>query len=276
MDRKSSVIAYFNTKADQYDLVDTQPYWVLSDRILWDILTEKLAAVLESPSNAILDAGAGTGRWGLRLAAHFSRKVHSFDISPEMIRVAQKKSQKDPSLEESATFEVADIDTFKASRPFEAVLVLHNVLSFVPDPLTSIRSLAAATKRGGLLAAAVGNQYHALYFNIANRRTDQLQTNFKDKEVKFTETMPPMRLFTPEELKLLFREAGFSEVEVLGFPVTIYPSTEETTIKHSNAKLKDLLEDKDVAEEIFSIEKTLSRKEEAAARGNILLVIARK
>ena len=53
---------YFKNKAADYDRVDEQVYWRLSDSILWHTFNEYILKNL--PSNfSFLDAGGGTGRW---------------------------------------------------------------------------------------------------------------------------------------------------------------------------------------------------------------------
>ena len=57
------VTDYFNGKAHQYDDVDGQLYWVLSDRFYKEVLKTELRDFLENKTELrLLDAGACTGR----------------------------------------------------------------------------------------------------------------------------------------------------------------------------------------------------------------------
>ena len=61
-----NVVGYFAGKAEQYDDVDQQLYWVFSDRLYREILKRELGHSLAEKSQVrLLDAGAGTGRWSV-------------------------------------------------------------------------------------------------------------------------------------------------------------------------------------------------------------------
>ena len=95
----SSVVEYFDKKAEKYDLTDEQIYWVLSDTLLWKALIKVfLEEVKQSNLKVrILDAGGGTGRWSIKISRYLRNlaEVHLVDISKKMLEVANKKIKKD-------------------------------------------------------------------------------------------------------------------------------------------------------------------------------------
>ena len=42
MEQSKEVIEYFKNKATEYDLVENQIYWKLSDELLWSIFSKKV------------------------------------------------------------------------------------------------------------------------------------------------------------------------------------------------------------------------------------------
>jgi hypothetical protein len=72
MSYKEEVIEYFAQKADAYDAVIHQPYWVLSDKLLWHFFKDLVLDTLPSDFR-FLDAGGGTGRWTDKILASYPR-----------------------------------------------------------------------------------------------------------------------------------------------------------------------------------------------------------
>jgi SAM-dependent methyltransferase len=80
-------------------------------------------AHLEREPGRALDIGTGTGTGALFIASrHPSAEVVGIDISKPMIAEARRKAERGGS---TARFEVADIATFEASRPFDLVLMMN-------------------------------------------------------------------------------------------------------------------------------------------------------
>jgi len=82
--------AYFKHKAKQYDDVDKQYYWKLSDDLLWWNLQKFLKKL---PKNfRFLDAGGGTGRWSERILHSYPHATGVIcDISSSMLDVAERQ-----------------------------------------------------------------------------------------------------------------------------------------------------------------------------------------
>lgn len=272
MNSKDEVRAYFAAKAADYDEVDRQRYWMLSDALLWWLLEREVVAHLpHTPS--LLDAGAGTGRWSAKvLAARSDAHATLVDLSPDMLAEARTK------LEVQApgrfTASVADLDSFRGEPEHDLVLCLHNVIGFVDDPRAVVSQLLASLKPGGHLVLATPNWYHALYFALSVGDVGLAQRIHATHKAWFGRDMPGMHAFTPEELRAMVPEEW--EARVFGFPVSLYPGMEETRLFGETESLGSLLGAPSAVQAIMDIEKEMCLRPDVSARGNQLLLIARR
>jgi ubiquinone/menaquinone biosynthesis C-methylase UbiE len=275
--RKRGVLNYFRKKAKHYDDVDYQFYWRLSDTVLWNLLSKLILSRLKNERIKLLDAGAGTGRWGLRIAEELGCKTMLLDISDEMLEVARKKVEK-KGLMDLVVTQKGDIEKveFLGNSRYDLVLLLHNVLSFVDNPKKALINMAKITKKGGYIVVVVANKYHALYFSNVTRQFEELDRVMKENQIKFTKECPPMWTFTPTSLSSLLKRSGFSSIKTYGFPITIYPNMEETTLSQNSKYMKESLSQKDIMEKLIETESEVCLEKEAAARGNMLLAIGKK
>ena len=98
----------------------------------------------------------------------------------------------------------------------------------------------------------------------------------KEGKGRFTSDMPYIHLFTPQSIKELYQKVGLKEIEVYGFPITIYPGMEETQITGSSERVANLLENVDNYEKIYKLEKKLLMRCDSSGRGNNLFVVGTK
>lgn len=273
---RDSVLDYFAKKADRYDDVDDQVYWRFSDELLWSTLIEDIIPRLETDAPTLLDAGGGTGRWSIRtLEAHPEMDGVLFDLSEEMLDEARTKVDGDP-LEQRLDIQQGDLleIDYQLEESFDLVYCFHNVLGFVSDPGQVVDNLASCLVPGGLLVCFVPNKYHGVYFNIKTGRVD-IAARIAEEEIgTFTDDMPEMHFFTPSGLESTVSESGLEPVITRGLPVSVYPGYEETRISGNTETLRELLSAK--FKTVLDIERRLSKLSEAAARGNNVLLVARK
>lgn len=274
------VATYFNGKAEAYDLVDDQLYWVLSDAFYKEVLKRKLGDLLsERGSVNVLDAGAGTGRWTLFLHDLFAERVSLsgllVDISEEMLVVAARKIAA-RGLDACYKVRTGNIEELPdvPDASFDLALSFYNVLSFVEHPERAVAEVAKKLKRGGTYVSVVGNTYHALYFSVLTGREQEIERVLRDSHIAFNDLMPPMRCFTPTELRDLYLANGFSGVEVLGGPNFIYPGMEETFVHGQTDDIRTKLSDSDALQRILDAELRYFDREDVVGRGNTLLAIA--
>ncbi|GGV42862.1 class I SAM-dependent methyltransferase [Streptomyces spectabilis] len=267
--------SYFNGKADAYDDVDAQPYWVLSDELLWSALTEYVLPRLPEDFR-FLDAGGGTGRWSHRFAtARPDATGVLYDLTPAMFGHARAKAERYGYADRLACREgdLGRVGEELAGEGFDLIFNFHNVLGFVDSPTDVIKQLAGLLNPGGLLVSFVPSRWHAAWFNLTLGQTAEAGRNLEGRG-RFTDTMPDMHLFTPEQLRAMNEDAGLRVDLTTGFPVLLYPGYQETQISGSTRSLAELLGDRAAFDEVFALERGLLGTADAVGRGNNLFVLA--
>ncbi len=282
-DYYKNVTKYFNNKANEYDDVDEQLYWVLSDRFYKEVLKRELGNFISTQNELkILDAGAGTGRWTLffhELFSNESRKVSGtlIDISADMLKVAEQKIL-EKKLDDVYSSVVGNIEVMKEipDNHYDISLSFYNVLSFVETPAKAVQAISNKLKSGGMHVSVVGNTYHALYFSVLTVRTNEINRITTESKIAFNDLMPPMHCFTPNELKELYLQNGFSEVIVRGGPNFIYPGMEETFVKGQTETISSKLADDSTLQKILDTEIAMYDADDIVGRGNTLIAFATK
>ncbi|UFX83124.1 class I SAM-dependent methyltransferase [Candidatus Absconditicoccus praedator] len=275
----NDVTSYFSKKASEYDLVDEQLYWVLSDELakkfLIDILKENQKNELK-----LLDAGAGTGRWALNFYEILKNKVELkadlIDITKEMLDEADNKIKKlrIQNNFKSSVGNIENLDDY-INNYYDFAISFYNVLSFVNDYNTAIGEVYKKLNDGGKYIGIVGNKHHSYYFSLLTNRINELDS-INNNKIRFNDLMPYMHCFTPDELRNLFKNNGFKEVKVYGLLNYIYPGMEETFLKGQNEQKYNILKDKNTFNKILDLEYSNLYDENLASRGNTLLFIATK
>ncbi len=273
---QNEVLEYFKDKASGYDLVEGQVYWRLSDQLLWHIFDKRALSRL-AESFRFLDAGGGTGRWSEKVLRNYKSSMGMiYDLSSDMLEQSEQKRknglEKKLELRQGSIESMNDID----DETFDLTFSFHNVLGFVNSPQEAIKEMVRVTKKGGYVVSVVPNQYHCIFFNLMLGRVNEAVHASDEGKGRFTLDMPYMHLFTPQNLKEFYQKAGLEDVNVLGFPVTVYPGMQETQISGSTERIANLLENSDNYDNIYKLEEQLSSKGEVAARGNNLFAIGIK
>ncbi|MEU7043461.1 class I SAM-dependent methyltransferase [Streptomyces varsoviensis] len=266
---------YFQAKADAYDDVDAQPYWMLSDELLWWALENYVLPRLPEGFR-FLDAGGGTGRWTHRFATN--RPDSSgllYDLTPEMSDHARRKADAHgyPERLRVRNGDLADVGTELAGERFDLIFNFHNVLGFVADPGEVIASLAGLLTRRGLLVSFVPSRWHAAFFNLSLGNVAEAERCLAGRG-GFTDTMPDMHLFTPDGLTELHRAAGLGIDVLTGFPSLLYPGYQETQLHGSTDRLERLLSDRAQVERLIALEQRTMAEPAAVGRGNNLFSVA--
>lgn len=223
-----------------------------------------------------LDAGGGTGRWTKKILDEFPQATgYLVDLSVDMLDEAKKKFA---SQEYSSRVHLSEGDIERlqySAKTFDVSFNFHNVLGFVQNPQIALGELSRVTKSGGYVVSLVPNLYHNLFFNVSVNNFKYVETAMKEEMSKFTDNMPFMHMYTPIKIRNMYEVAGITVERVSGFPNVIYPGYAETQLHGSTEVLEDILENRDVFNNIFEVEKELFYAEDIAARGNQIFIIGK-
>ncbi len=271
-------IDYFREKAQGYDLVETQLYWKFSDEILWYLMRIHVLDKLKDRDIKFMDAGGGTGRWSIKILEYLPQSEGVLcDISDEMMSEASKKVA-EKKLDSKLSLQKCNIEKMhdQKDNTYGLVINFHNVLAFTQNPAKAFSEMFRVLKNGGFLVSVVPNKYHGLFFNIATGRLDDIENIAAKCQGRFTDSMPRINFFTPSSLRQMYNAHRIKDLKILGFPVTVFPDTQETKITGTSKHVEGVFGDEIKYKKLLEIEKNLVLEEEAAARGNNLFAVGQK
>lgn len=151
----------------------------------------------------VLDVGAGTGRYALKLARSGAR-VTAIDRSPEMLAVARQKAQAEGL---PIDFQLA---SFENSLPFEAnqfdLLICALALCHVPDLARTVQEFARVLRKGGYLLIT---DFHPASVGFGWR------TQFKRPGVKY---LLPNMPHTRDDYVAALSASGLTILEEIDIP----------------------------------------------------------
>jgi S-adenosylmethionine-dependent methyltransferase len=174
-------------------------------------------------AHPVLDAGCGTGLYGLGLLKSGFRVVFS-DLSQKMLDRAAEKAAAMPQRK-NASFVKSDLQTLAEfeDATFSLLVAQGDPLSFVPDPEGAVRAIARVLRPGGSAVASVDSRFGGVDVYAKRAKpaevaelADFLKTGgatwlADEKSERF-----PTHAFTPAELRRLGERAGLETVEVVG------------------------------------------------------------
>ncbi|OGM49363.1 hypothetical protein ABOM_003501 [Aspergillus bombycis] len=100
------------------------------------------------PGSRILDVGCGTGKPVADILASAGHEVHGIDVAPKMVKIAQSQVR--------GSFEVANMNDFHPSQPYDAVFAILSLFQHTPgEEYSLIFKFSEWLKVGGYLAIAV-------------------------------------------------------------------------------------------------------------------------
>ncbi len=218
------VESYYDEKSSTYDSVFDTAYYKIYDAITWKYLEPYIPSDREA---LVLDAGGGTGRWSIRMAAKGCR-VTLVDNSSGMLKLATEKIKK-AGLRDRITIEKGDLRKLRhKDETFDMALCEHTLFA-LEDPDAAIRELSRVLKRGGSLVISALNLYVQLLMylpfkeipqsdkfdevmDILSRRRHGTMT--KDGKVR-------IHTWTPDEFRSLLERNGFKVERIIGKGVTM-------------------------------------------------------
>lgn len=137
------------TYSDAYDILYAEKDYESE----CDIIERAIAVYARRPVRSILDLGCGTGNHALPLACRGYQVVGVDRSAPMLARARQKATQVSSRCLE---FHCGDLKGFSAERPFDAVIIMFNVLGYQIEPdgaLEALRNVHRNLAPGGIMVA---------------------------------------------------------------------------------------------------------------------------
>ena len=107
-----------------------------------------LDLVGDTPLQAVLDLGTGTGRM-LQLLSPFANRVVGVDLSPAMLSVARAEVER--AGLRNVQLRQGDVYALPVERDSYDLVLVHQVLHYLDDPQRALREAARALRPGGRL-----------------------------------------------------------------------------------------------------------------------------
>lgn len=277
-DYYDDVKSYFERKAEDYDLVDNQIFWQLSDKLLAEYIDKVITDHLDKDF-CFFDAGAGTGRWSHYLLKKYPKsKGYLFDLSQDMLAQAKRKLEAGRLINRSVIkqFNLDNDFTKELARSFDFVFCFHNAIGFLNDARIFLQRLAFITNKDGVVVIMAPNMYHAIYFNLIQAKVDTAVSIYNTNRGKFINSMPEINFFTPTYISRILNEAGFDIIQLTGFPSIVYPGYQEALITGDSVETKSTFSKKSNFEKIFELEKQLLNHNDLSARGTNIVILGKK
>jgi SAM-dependent methyltransferase len=267
-----NVVDFFHEASRDYDSDLKNPYWSFTHEILKFILTTFISEHFrDGRTIKMFDAGAGTGNWSkFILGLSPSIRGIMFDMNAYMLRLAKPKLDQVNTNTKIVEGNLEDSRDFPSEKS-NLVLCMHNVIGLARNTELVLRNLYEYLEENGLAFVMTTNKFHA--FNFARRFRSQREVLrvVQDGTIKFKDDMPEMFCYTPVEFEHLLRKAGFDNVTVLGFPVTVYPSAQDTKLLRKDTSDNQLRHPQTRAK-LLALEKRLCLSPELAYRGGSSLI----
>lgn len=179
-------------------------------KLRYKMVLANLALHLTKPNQTILDVGGGNGVESILLAQQ-GHYVTLVDFSHEMLDAARTTIES-LHLSSQVTLQqadVVDLPQLWSHEQFDVVL-LHNVLQYVPDAEAALRAIHAMLQDNGILSLGIINPYSEVLgpalreFDLATA-LENIGTKVKKQNI-FGLSHP---LYTLEELEQMLNRCGF-------------------------------------------------------------------
>jgi ubiquinone/menaquinone biosynthesis C-methylase UbiE len=264
------VASYYDKRADNYDETFGTLYFRVYDAVTWKYLEPYVPT---NPDGVILDAGGGTGRWAIRMAAKGCRVV-LMDNSEGMLRVAEKKV-KENNLQHKIAVKKGNIaETGYPDETFNMVLCEHALFLFA-NPDAVIVELKRVLKKNAPLIISAQNRYVQSLSMISNKPSaegvgEAFRVLASDEHGHMAkEGKVEIYTWTPSEFRGLLKRNGLRVEKMVGKCVTMPLRIKEEI--YSKKKFPE-----DLLNSILQFELALCEKQDVLALAGHLQAIVFK
>jgi len=235
------VIKFYEKEAPVYDVTYTRP----NDRV-YDEITWRFTEPYLPKRGVVLDAGGGAGGWAIEIAKK-GLKVVLYDLSPDMLKEAEKKMRR-YGLSDLIEIKQGDIrDMPFPDNRFDFVFCEADPISYCGDPYKAVGELARVLKPRGFMIAGVENTYFRAFRALRNGQPlEEVLRILKTGVVPLCDENSPFNVqsFTTTQLTELFNRHGLDIVKFVGKPtfISALPYDVQDDIFKSEEKIRRLFE----------------------------------
>jgi SAM-dependent methyltransferase len=274
----SAIRAFFDEAAQDYDSDLENPYFSFSHEVLKFILTTFITNHFAGKDRVrLFDAGAGTGNWSkFVLGLNESISATLFDMNPNMLEKARRKFGDIQGKFIQIIEGNLEVKTDYPPEKSDLILCMHNVIGMGRNIPLILTNLYNQLDEGGLAFIMTPNKYQAFDFTSKYRGEQEALRVIRDGSVKYRPDMPEMFCYTPYEFQTLLATAGFEQVTVLGYPVTIQPTLGDEELLQTRTTQQQLKDPRSRAA-LLEQEKSLCLRPDLAYKGgSSLIAVCRK
>lgn len=209
----------FQSQADKYATYLETP----EGRLRLDLPFASLQEVLPPPKPSLraLDLGSGTGANGLRLA-RMGYNVTLLDSSPAMLDIANLAAQNAGIVEriETRCGDADQLADFFPAATFD-VIICHNVLEFVRDPMVVLSAAARVLRDSSAILSVLVRNRAGEVLKAAIQAGDLIAAEENLNAEWGNEALygGRVRLFVPDTTRAMLKEASLTVVAERGVRV---------------------------------------------------------
>lgn len=211
----------FLSGADKYAAYLETPEGRLRSDLAFANLQDFLPSPKTKPSMRALDLGCGTGAAALRLA-RLGMDVTLLDSSPQMLEISKRTAQ-EAGVSNNVALQLGDAtrltDLFPAGS-FDVILC-HNVLEFLDDPIDVLRGAARALRDSPAILSVLVRNRTGEVFKAAIQAGDLAAAESTLTAEWGQESLydGPVRLFTSDSLKAMLKASSLAVIAERGVRV---------------------------------------------------------
>lgn len=268
---------YNNYASKEWDRLDKTGYDKLNYLLHMDFVSEYLKEGID-----IFDVGCGAGRFSVEFTKS-NCNVHILDISDEQLKIARSKIKEYgviDNLKSSLRGNIENMNMLEDNK-FDLTVCYGAPLNYLYDNYKEgIKELYRVTKPGGNIVASVNSRLGVIRMVLGKEkfdingfmgRPDYWFINSVLEKGDLPEhpevSHPPRHMFNAQELKKLFKEVGFKDIELASSP---------SVISGLRTKADELYENEIAWKTMIDIELKSYKNEYLADSGEFLMIRATK
>ena len=257
-------IGSFQSGADKYAAYLETPEGRLRCDLAFANLQDFLSLPLTKPSLRALDLGGGTGAVAVRLA-HLGIHTTLLDSSPAMLEIA-KRAVQEAGVTDDVVLQQGEATRLTNLFPTAAfdVILCHNVLEYIDDPIVVLRGAARALRDSAAVLSILVRNRSGEVFKAAIQAGDLAAAESTLTAEWGQESLygGPVRLFTSDGLQAMLKAASLT--------VTV-----ERGVRVLADYLPPHVSRHEEYERVFELERKLGTRPEFAAIARYIQIIAR-